>query len=87
MILSILSLSDTLKLDGAEIRLPSEHIFRKMWRGPSSQLLSSIGDIYKKSLAENAASFSVVASSNVLNVVGGGLFRSQRDKQVIKRYD
>ena len=85
LILSILSLSDTLKLDGAEIRLPSEHVFRKVWRGPSSQLLSTIGEIYKKSLAENAASFSVVASSNVLNVVGGGLFRSYRDKKVIKR--
>ena len=85
LILSIMSLSDTLKLDGAEIKLPSEHIFRKVWRGPSSQLLSTIGDIYKKSLAENAASFSVVASSNVLNVVGGGLFRSSRDKKVIKK--
>jgi len=85
LILSILSLSDTLRLDGAEIKLPSEHIFRKMWRGPSSQLLSTIGDIYKKSLAENAASFSIVASSNVLNVVGGGLFRSSRDRRVIKK--
>lgn len=87
LILSILSLSDTLRLDGAEINLPSEHIFRKAWRGPSSQLLSTIGDVYKKSLAENAASFSVVASSNMLNVVGGRFFRSSKSKQVIRRLD
>jgi hypothetical protein len=87
LILSILSLSDSLKLEGARIALPTEHFFKQDWRGSQSEFWSLIGDVYKNSLAENVSSFSVVSSSNVLNVVGGGLFRTTKEKLVNRKFE
>jgi hypothetical protein len=87
LILSILSLSDSLKLEGARISLPTEHFFKQDWRGSRSEFWSTIGDVYKNSLAENVSSFSLVSSSNVLNVVGAGLFRSAREKSVNRKFE
>jgi len=87
LILSILSLSDSLKLDGARVVLPTEHFFKQDWRGSVSDFWSLIGEVYKNSLGENVSGLSVVSSSNMLNVVGGGLFRNAKEKTVNKKFE